>query len=183
MTTAPRTGGEVDAFCNRCKLNLAHTILALVGTKIVRVRCNTCMGEHAYRGPQVQSAAQSFRAPRPSRAAAPKAEKAVQSFAARVEAKDPSRARRYSPKDAYQVEDLVDHPTFGLGIVSAVRGDKVDVAFKAFEKTLVHRRGLPAGTSDAPAPAGPSAPSPAAAAPSAPSPSAPGVVPGGDAPA
>ena len=29
---------------------LAHTILAMVGPKIVRVRCNTCGGDHAFRG-------------------------------------------------------------------------------------------------------------------------------------
>jgi hypothetical protein len=43
-------------------------------------------------------------------------------------------------KDAYQVEQLIDHPSFGLGIVSGVREDKVDVVFKSFQKTLVHRR-------------------------------------------
>ena len=46
-----KVGGEVDAFCTRCKMDLAHTILAMVGTKPVRVRCNTCGGDHAFRGP------------------------------------------------------------------------------------------------------------------------------------
>ena len=44
-----RVGGEVDAFCTRCKMSLAHTILAMVGTRIARVRCNTCGGDHAFR--------------------------------------------------------------------------------------------------------------------------------------
>ena len=35
-----RVGGEVDATCTRCKMELAHTILAMVGPKIIRVRCN-----------------------------------------------------------------------------------------------------------------------------------------------
>jgi hypothetical protein len=40
----------------------------------------------------------------------------------------------------FQVDELITHPTFGLGIVRAVRQDKVDVAFKASERTLVHGR-------------------------------------------
>ena len=35
----------------------------------------------------------------------------------------------------------MDHPTFGFGLVKSVRADKVDVAFKASERTLVHGRG------------------------------------------
>ena len=49
MATTHKVGGEVDAFCTRCRLTLAHTILAMVGTKLARVRCNTCNGDHAYR--------------------------------------------------------------------------------------------------------------------------------------
>ena len=59
-----KVGGEVDAFCTRCKMTLAHTILAMVGTKIARVKCNTCGGDHAYRGEPGKSTA----APRKSRA-------------------------------------------------------------------------------------------------------------------
>jgi len=44
-----KVGGEVDAVCGRCKMTLAHTILAMVGTKPVRVQCNTCGAQHGYR--------------------------------------------------------------------------------------------------------------------------------------
>ncbi len=133
-----KVGGEVDAFCNKCKMELAHTILAMVEPKIIRVKCNTCGGEHAYRGPQ-QTAKNSFAAPR--RRAAPTGEKVLVSFAKQMEGQDPATARPYNPKTTYVKEALIEHPTFGLGIVTTVRLDKVDVTFKAFEKTLVHSRG------------------------------------------
>src|SRR2546430_15525379 len=50
MATALRVGGDIDAWCTRCKMNLGHTILAMVGTRPARVRCNTCQGEHNFRG-------------------------------------------------------------------------------------------------------------------------------------
>jgi hypothetical protein len=141
-----KVGGEVDAFCTRCKLTLAHTILAMVGTKIARVRCNTCNGDHAYRsapGTTDRPSASSSRGTT-SRAAgtrAEKPEKVVISFEEQLAGKDIANAPKYSPKDTYQVDQVIQHPTFGLGLVTAVRGDKVDIAFKSETKTLVHGRG------------------------------------------
>lgn len=129
---AHKVGGEVDAFCTRCKLQLTHTILAMVGSKIARVRCNTCGGDHAFRSTPTRT-----RTPSPTRASH---ERVVISYEQQLAGKDISQAARYSPKEAYAVDQLIEHPTFGLGIVTAVREDKVDIAFKAAQKTLVHRR-------------------------------------------
>lgn len=131
-----KVGGEVDAFCTKCKMQLAHTILAMVGTKVARVRCNTCKGEHAFRGKPGAS-----RAPRASKPRASKEEKVIIGWDQRLSGKDLARAARYSPQTTFAVDQLVNHPTFGIGIVSAVRGDKVEIAFKADSRTLIHARG------------------------------------------
>ncbi len=130
-----KVGGEVDAFCTRCKLTLAHTILAMVGTKIARVRCNTCGGDHAFRG----APGTTDRPPSSARAARPS--KVVISFEEQLAGKDIANAPRYNIKDTYRVDQVIQHPTFGLGLVTAVRVDKVDVTFKSETKTLVHGRG------------------------------------------
>ena len=139
MATAHKTGGEVDAFCSKCNLNLAHTILAMVGSKIARVKCNTCQSDHVYRGIQTAMQANSFTKPRKSSKLSA-ADKVVIGWQERLEGKDQAKARTYSPKDTYATDDLVNHPTFGLGIVAEVRPDKVTIHFKADEKTLVHGR-------------------------------------------
>jgi hypothetical protein len=140
-----KVGGEVDAPCTRCKLTLAHTILAMVGTKIARVRCNTCGGDHVYRSapgttdrPSSSTRASSSRASTPR---ADKPEKVVISFEEQLAGKDIANAPKYSPKDTYKLDQVIQHPTFGLGLVTVVRGDKVDIAFKSETKTLVHGRG------------------------------------------
>jgi len=149
-----KVGGEVDAYCTRCKLTLAHTILAMVGTKIARVRCNTCNGDHAYRGaPGTTDRPTSSSTPRASRAtsssgtssssSSSRAEKVVISFEEQLAGKDIANAPKYSPKDTYQVDQVISHPTFGIGLVTAVRGDKVDLTFRTDTKTLVHGRGGP----------------------------------------
>jgi hypothetical protein len=132
MAQAHRVGGDIDAFCTRCKMELGHTILAMVGTKPVRVRCNTCQGEHAYRGPPERK--KGTWVPAAERSAKP----AVTSWEALLREKDISRARPYSAKDRYSTDEVLQHPVFGIGLVQEVRGDKISVAFKADVKTLVH---------------------------------------------
>jgi hypothetical protein len=149
-----RTGGEIDAFCTKCDLNLAHTILAMVGPKVEKVQCNTCHSPHKYRGQQPLVKSQSFAAPKKpsaSRASSSsssgstrtRAGTTVITFDEQLKGKDLSRAKKYSIRETFVVDEVVDHPTFGLGIVTAVRGDKVDISFKQEDKTLVHGKGTP----------------------------------------
>lgn len=140
MVTRHRTGGEVDAFCTKCKMLLAHTIVAMVGDKIVRVKCNTCGGDHSYRGaPDARPA--STRSAAAARPAREKVEKVIISFEQQLADKDVANAPAYNVRETFQVDQVIRHPTFGIGLVTAVRGDKMDVAFKAETKTLVHGRG------------------------------------------
>ena len=137
-----KVGGEVDSLCTRCKLSLAHTILAMVGPKIARVRCNTCGGEHAFRGKAgVTDRPTKAATAKAARAGTPRAEKVVISFDDQLAGKDIASAPKYSPKDTYRVDQVIHHPTFGVGLVTAVRGDKVDLTFRSDTKTLVHGRG------------------------------------------
>jgi hypothetical protein len=128
-----RAGGEIDAYCTRCELTLAHTVIAVDGGRPAKVECNTCHGVHRYREPAG--------APRTSapRARAARARPVEISFDALIA----SRTRPpvpYSPRRVLAVDDVVDHPTFGRGFVSAVRGDKVEITFRGEVRTLVHAR-------------------------------------------
>lgn len=134
-----KVGGEVDAFCSSCQLELAHTVLAMVGARIARARCNTCQKEHALRK-SAPGAASSFR---PTKPPASRPKTAAVSIPQQLASLDASKARNYSPKESFAEGDILNHPTFGLGLVQTVRGEKMDVAFKAFAKTLVHQKVSP----------------------------------------
>jgi hypothetical protein len=134
-----KVGGEVDAFCTKCQLTLAHTVHAVVSGRPVKVECNTCHGVHRYRDPPGHAAprAAGARAARPAREKAP-----VVAFEDLLAGKDLSAAQPYSPKSTYAVNDVVDHPTFGRGFVSALRdAGKIEVTFRSDVKVLVHGRG------------------------------------------
>ena len=134
MALAHRVGGDLDASCSRCKMVLGHTILAIVDHAPKRVRCNTCQGEHNYRSPAAASS-------KPRREPGTREKPQVTSWEAILAGKDLSRARTYSAKEKFAVDEALSHPVFGIGIVQEDRGDKITVAFKADTKTLVHRKG------------------------------------------
>ena len=124
----------------------------MVGSTIARVRCNTCGGDHVYRGQK--GVKEPGRAPATSsrttsgtsagtttRSRATKAEKEIISFDQLLAERDTSNAIPYGIRRTFKMNQVVSHPTFGLGFVSAVRGDKVDITFRGEVKTLIHGRG------------------------------------------
>lgn len=139
-----RTGGEVDAMCTKCKMVLAHTVIAMVGGKPVRVQCNTCSGQHNYRPPAGASASKPRATPSPRTSSSGERTGRVSpvrpSFDDLLATKKSGLSKPYSPKTTYSDDDVLQHPTFGTGFVSEVRPDKVTVTFRAGEKVLVHGR-------------------------------------------
>lgn len=154
---SPRVGGEVDSFCTRCKMLLAHTVLAMVGERVARVRCNTCMGEHAFKaapGAPKPRATRSASASTGTRAA-PRTRAPAMSFDEQLAAANTEASRPYSVGETFKVDQVIDHPTFGRGIVGAARPDKIEVTFRNFVKTLVHGRSAKLGSAPQQAPAAP----------------------------
>jgi hypothetical protein len=134
-----KVGGEVDAFCTKCELTLAHTVHAVVGGAPVKVECNTCHGVHRYRGAILRASAprSSAKGEKPARG-----KPEVVGFETLLAGKRTDAPRRYSPKETYAVDEVVDHPMFGRGFVSAVRdGGKVEITFRSDVKLLIHARG------------------------------------------
>jgi hypothetical protein len=133
-----KVGGEVDSFCSKCELVLAHTVIAMVGPKPVKVKCNTCQGEHRYRpapGAVAEGASVAKR-----KAARPAREKKVEISFDELLAARKRPSVPYAPKRTFAVDDVVDHPTFGLGFVTGVRTDKVEITFRSDVKVLIHGR-------------------------------------------
>ncbi len=135
-------GQDIDSECRSCGMLLAHTIIAMVGSRVARVRCNTCRKEHAYRSPKSASEATAARrtAERKTVMDAAARAAAAPDFHDLAKGVDLSNAEKYSMKMALEKNSVVSHPKFGVGIVFDIRGDKAQVVFNAGAKTLVFGR-------------------------------------------
>ncbi|MCH7477712.1 MAG: hypothetical protein IIA14_06385 [SAR324 cluster bacterium] len=46
---AIRLGDTIDDHCSRCRLLTDHSVVALIGEEVKKVRCRTCNDEHNFR--------------------------------------------------------------------------------------------------------------------------------------
>lgn len=134
-------GDIVDARCTRCRTVTNHTIVAMVEERPVRVQCNTCNGVHNYHSPAAaerpsRTAAERVAAsPRKSRSSAQAA--AQEEWEAASRGADPSSVARYEMGRGYKVNELIQHPVFGLGLVkTTIKPNKMEVLFEGGVKLL-----------------------------------------------
>jgi len=134
--TEKTIGKNVDSYCGKCKLVLAHTIETVVDGKIKRVHCNTCQAQHAYRpnAPGTRKKASG------SRSSANTPPPTIADYDDLLKKYDAAKAKPYTPKAQFTERELLNHTVFGLGIVTVRRGDKIDVLFPDKPRTLVHER-------------------------------------------
>ena len=72
MSIPLSAGSNIETRCTRCRDILNHTIVAMVGEKIVRVECNTCHGIHAFHPVKVTKEPTAAKASQKNVAARPK---------------------------------------------------------------------------------------------------------------
>lgn len=135
------TGDITEARCTRCQAITNHTIVAMVEEKIVRVQCNTCSGVHNYRNPTPvkkaavkKSTTAKTSTPRVSRKDPLAGER--QEWAEQIVKMQPDLAVTYTMDGKYKVNSLVQHTTFGLGIVQRQSPGKVEMLFADGKKML-----------------------------------------------
>ncbi len=126
------TGQSIDSYCGKCKLSLDHTIMEMVGEVIAKVRCKSCGSTHKLRDPLV---AQKVRKPRAKKSAEQEAATAAIIWEAGL-AEAKGKERDYDMAAKYRVGEVVNHRTFGKGIVVKLYANKCDMLFKDRERLM-----------------------------------------------
>ena len=154
-TKKPKTGGEIDAYCTKCKLDLTHRIIAMVGDAMKKVDCQTCHSHHLYRRPKTERDAASARMAKRAEdrkttsGGGTKDQRAAHtSKVERDQTASWEKAIAGQPSGAFKAfrislvlaqGELIRHPKFGDGVVARVidRG-KVEILFKDGPRTMAH---------------------------------------------
>ncbi len=133
-------GKDVDSYCGKCKMTLAHVIIAMKETKIARVQCKTCHGLHAYRGdPSLKATKSASRRRVKSKLSKPQL--TADQFEIVMHNRDIARARKYRITETFTDTDVIDHKRFGLGaVLRCLQDSKIEVLFRDGTKLLVHSR-------------------------------------------
>jgi hypothetical protein len=127
---------NVITLCTKCEMELNHVVVAHNATgKVERVKCLTCQTEHKYRSDKKKPPRKATK----KSPVAPKVDSAkiFEELAERFKDKKPLP---YSMSGSFKKDDVIDHSTFGKGIVTNTSHDKMDVAFVDRSRCLVCNR-------------------------------------------
>jgi len=125
-------GQNIYSYCGKCRLKADHTIMTMDGEEIAKVRCKMCGSMHKFRN---SLDAQKDRKPRAKKGIGEAATAAIIWEASLAAAK--GKEHDYSMASKYRIGDIVNHQTFGKGIVMKVHVNKCDMLFKDRERLMV----------------------------------------------
>ena len=131
-------GKEVLSYCNKCKLDLAHIIVTMKTDKVPhKVQCKTCGTTQSFKDPSLQKIKKSGTRKVARKKTGPNVTDLWQTAV-----NDPSKEHHtYSPKTAFSEGDVIEHPTFGAGLIEKlIDHDKIQVIFRSDIKTLIHNK-------------------------------------------
>ena len=138
-------GDEIDSRCLKCKSVTNHTIIAMLEGKAAKVECNTCHARHKYRSPvTVKKKSSGVRRVTKKKAAGSKGGrmtpemKAAAHYETVLADRSMEGALPYAMTATFAQGDLIDHPKFGLGLVTRkISANRIEVTFRIGIKILV----------------------------------------------
>jgi hypothetical protein len=125
-------GDEITAYSPKLKSDTPHTIVSMYEGEIRRVQCQVSGEVHAYRKPRGETADGQGEMDAPPKKKLNKKMSWREAMASVSEA-HLAACRPYSIRDTYLEMDLVSHPKFDIGFVTAILFcDVLDVNTLAF---------------------------------------------------
>jgi hypothetical protein len=139
-------GQEIISYCSSCKLDLKHVVVAHKSGNsgpVAKVKCHTCQKIHAFRSnPGIRSidAAVKRKASAAAARVKPEVIPVEVEWREQLSKHENVKSQAYAPTKEFKLGDVIDHSSFGPGVVKAVKdGNKFEVIFQKDVKTLVHK--------------------------------------------
>jgi hypothetical protein len=129
----PRVGSDVEGWCGPCGGLRDHTIVAVVGSEIKQVICQSCGGRHGHRTtPARGKAAATAEAKRgsKSRGQAESQRREDARMALQKELASAEAVRPFVRRERYKVGEIIQHPELGRGKIENVLKGSLLVRFR-----------------------------------------------------
>lgn len=122
---------DIVTVCSRCKLELNHIVIRHNAEGIVdRVKCHTCGFEHKYKKAKKKAA------PKKKRKSPVRKKSPEKDYEALMEKNINVVPVAYSMIASFSEGNIIDHKTFGKGIVTETSFERIEVIFKDGVKIL-----------------------------------------------
>ena len=135
-------GKEILSNCSKCKLILAHIIVTMKSaTEPDKVQCKTCKSTQSFKDPSAKKKKTSVARVIKSARSSKKSTETVGELWTKALNKSTTENKDYSIKGSFQTGDVINHPTFGQGVVEKlIDNNKIEVLFQDDYRTLMHKK-------------------------------------------
>ena len=135
METLPEVAKNVYHPCSKCDTDRYHRVLTHLSPTEARLECEVCGSKRKLK--IGNAVATKKKTTRKTRKKGPTHVEVWTELKEKYSDLDPEV---YSIRGAFRPDTLLDHPTFGIGVVTAIFPHKIEVCFEEGAKTLMHKK-------------------------------------------
>lgn len=132
-TALPAVASRTYAECKKCGVERFHIVLAHPTASSAKIECEVC---HAKRTLKLDSPKKKAK----TGTKKPRASSTANRWEEVSKFLNEKSKQTYSMKSAFVLHTTIDHPKFGLGVVTAIAGQSMEVVFADATRSLVHNR-------------------------------------------
>jgi hypothetical protein len=131
----PAVARNINLPCKKCGVERFHVVVAHTSATSAKVKCEVCGASKTFKltTPKTSS-------PRKVTTKGPKKPDSASLWAELRSQIGTDKLMPYNMKAKFPIAAAIEHPKFGVGFVTAVTNEKIDVAFEECGRSLVHNR-------------------------------------------
>ena len=136
----PAVARNISLPCKKCGIDRFHVVLAHASATSAKVKCEVCGAKSTYKLKVAKAAKTSTTKSGAKRVAKTKAPDHAAIWNELSSQIGTDHVVPYNMKSKYGLASAINHPKFGIGFVTNITPERIDVAFADGGRALVHNR-------------------------------------------
>lgn len=136
----PAVAKSVYTSCKKCNAERYHVVIAHKTATSAKVKCEVCGSQKTYSLPKLKSPNAKPRVSRKAPSESVRRSQHQAEYEGLLQQHEATATQNYSLKGKFEVNQKLQHPKFGLGLIRTVQPDKIEVVFADEVRQLVHNR-------------------------------------------
>ncbi len=124
--------------CKKCGADRYHTVLTHTTATSAKIQCEVCKSKKTYSLPKAGSVAK--KVSKLTKTGRVRKTTHADDYQALQSNRGTEKGTPFSIKTKFELNQKIDHSTFGVGYVKTVQIDRIDVLFETEIKTLMHNK-------------------------------------------
>jgi uncharacterized CHY-type Zn-finger protein len=141
MQSLPAVAKNFYYACKKCETDRYHRVLAHLSSSEAKIECEVCGSKKKLNiGNNMATKKKSTTSKAKAKKTSVKATNHLEAWNDLKERFSDLPPEIYTIRGNFTMDMVIDHPTFGIGIVTQSQSNKIDVCFEEGVKTLMHRK-------------------------------------------